>query len=411
MVGSNVLHFRYRENETKDFLLLSTFFKICGYQMVEELVEDYSFMRYDERYHYDVSILLPQVSRNGAFNYNNSRIIIRIPDGGNIDNIIDFVSTEFFRNEIINYDEYRGMKKIQEIYMKCDLCTHEYNSQYYKYDDMLAECAYFAFQKAADDIEQIYIYNSNEFGIGAEIILKFASCYCAGRVIEMGKRLKYRVKYQLSILQNVLTEILMKDYTFLSAYELKADLAGLGSDSFENVESYYNKYFVRTHFHACASNAYYKLGKYAEEQRLTNELKKYYYNAYEINYDNYRAVYKLAMYYQYIQIQYARALKHYQYIIDKFEKKFQRGFIQPMELEYLFKSYFNCGLILGDRLGDLFQARYFFEKAESIENTQLNQMKFMIDFYGPYAQSYLDKSLKRLPTHRARLKKDTMQVN
>ena len=164
----------------------------------------------------------------------------------------------------------------------------------------------------------------------------------------------------------------------------------------------YQIYRMRISQKEILSDVCYRLGKTTEELYNLRSAYAYYKKSYEIRH-NYPAQYKVAVYEEFVRRDYTKAAMFYAEMVRYFTESVQYENMQPQELEYLFKLYFRQGRLWLRRKKNMTEAKKCFVKAEHLEHITLEQMKFLVCFYGNEADEYLDLLIRRMPMNQIRI--------
>lgn len=392
----NYIYIGYKQRELKDSIYLSRFFQICGYQVhCELLLDDIFVLKEDEQF--DINIILTKdietfySDRKNTVIYNSAE-----NDKINVYNrVVKRAIQEIENKGIISNDTFSCLDSILKIYEKENLGLHEYNSEYFFFDRDIAEKESCVFNVAIKEIEDS-IENENL----EESLIRFyyAKYYLEKRRLEKLRDLNFQIKDNIKLLVERLLELQRFDKAFVSIYMLIGDVLALDLANTNTALEYYNRYFEIAQKNICTSAVYYRCGRLLESHSSSLERAfKAYYLSYDIDKNNYRSAYKLGIYYSRIDDSIEKAVNLYGAILNKLYKLKNNGYIQPIELEYLFKILFLCGRIYGGRLNSYHIARDYFAEAKNMENISWTELEFLKDMYGNEAKNYLDKIIARFP--------------
>lgn len=150
-----------------------------------------------------------------------------------------------------------------------------------------------------------------------------------------------------------------------------------------------------------ASHIYYWLGKQYEAYKANWEDSVENYNASYKRKHKYKNIYKLAVA-QRVAGAYENAIDLFKSIIDKLQEKIKLNMLDPLEIEYYFKSEAMISTIyfsdLKNYLGAIEYGEDLFRSYEQLVDTG----NYYIQFYGGKAESYRHLTKQRLDTKRVR---------
>ena len=167
----------------------------------------------------------------------------------------------------------------------------------------------------------------------------------AGGSDALKKKLLSRTYYFNTMMNPLIEKILKIDPNYYGAYSIKALNDMIDED--EKADSIVS---FRTAVSMIGDKSYssylrYRMGRYYEYiLRDSDESLKNYAKSYEVDQNNYRAIYKLAARAQ-RQEEYETAIKYLDMILSILGKKKKSCALQPIECAYLFKAYKNKGKI------------------------------------------------------------------
>lgn len=407
----------YKLKEVKPYICLSNFLRLCGIVVEEKRLESgEGFVKEQELEKCTCVFLLSEetikIESKVPFLY-----IPPCPESVKDDRSICSYTVKtalelLYERDIVDDEIHEGLLKVAEVYRKTSLRVHEYNFQQYFYDEELMKNARNAYQKAEEVLFNYYKEVAPQ-GKGKEALLvQYSRCFSAVRIVAIEKQFNMRETYDASLVKRALHSLVENDKNLVWGYWLLGQLSEI-QDQFEEAIHYY-EYCMEIYGRregGFVSDILYRIGKIYESKNEKKRAAICYEEALRCHGDNYRAEYKVIVFWEFVKKQYTAAINGYYNMIRKFEELLQDGYLQPMELEYLFKLYFRCGRLFLRRMPDMQKARAYFEKAEGLGSTAASKMKFMQVFYGEEAEKYLKKTLDRFPMYQIRINKQETEWN
>lgn len=223
---------------------------------------------------------------------------------------------------------------------------------------------------------------------------------CQNKTLEGQEReflyqeLKQSMYQSYDTINRHILRILELDSEFYGAYAIRGFVKYVDANLV--LESGYD---FMTAVNMCGNKSYasyilYRIGNYFEIYRKEpEEEKKYYQQAYDHDNHNYRAIYKLAIYYK-RRKQYKNSLKFWEELLAVLEGKKKMESLQPIECAYLYKAFYNIGLIYTD-MKEYERAVIALEEAMKFENRNKNQ-PFYNWMFGPCGEKFKQAAVKKL---------------
>lgn len=404
----------YKMREMRPYICLSQFFRLCGfvvgdgrwisdretllsesekYLFTLSLYADHEEDNTEKRI-YDISGELPSEYDNEG-NWKNEQ--------NKCNQTLSAALGRINEKGIITENEYAVLQEISKLYVENYLLTAEYNCQHYSYDNELMIKARSSYRKVEnilfEKFKQAYVDMNKE----ALPFIQFSRCYCAGRIQEIEDTFEMAPCFDFYKIVSMLNELYSTDNRFVSGFFLTGQFFERKKRWSRAIQNYGK--FIDLSQRRGVEEAYYRLGKIVEENEGLGAAEKYY-ELSETERSNYRAKYKIAVFYEFCKEDYSAAEKSYLELVEYFERILSNGEMQPQELEYLFKLYFRCGRLYLRRLDDMQRAEEYFRRAEEIGNIEIGQMGFLRSFYGPEADSYLQRTIGRFPMYQIRINRD-----
>lgn len=397
----------YRPQDVKPYICLSNFLRICGIIVGDGKVnaEKIKISTQD----FDVVINI-----NGAFEFAEpERFIIDIypyqgmesqqtDDSQICENTVLSVLEKLENQKLITASQYEVFRMIAHVYKTYELRLQEYNCQYYWHSKEIAREVYKSLISAETKLYELE-KQTHEIEMDDLVYVQYARCYIAKRACEMIRELGEESIYSSKAIIAALKSIIEKKSEFITVYFL---LGSFMENVEENIDEAFEYYylFLDKCANKCYNNeVYYRLGKLCEGRRLFNKSRIYFTKSYMSDSGSYRAKYKIAEYLEMKLKEFLKAIDLYKEIITELEYLLERGELQPIDLEYLFKVYFRCGRIFLKKFIDIEKAKYYFNKEETLAKINVSQMPFMEMFYGERAEFYLNQTKMRFPMYQIRI--------
>lgn len=304
--------------------------------------------------------------------------------------LLDLLERVFFAYE--KTWEQEALKKIADIYIEHSLLKYIYSINYfYREEKVIKE----SFRELAESYNALTIW---EQSLGKESKYSLYARIDMARILnELCNMSGWERPFDTAKLVAGTQKIIGIDNAFYNVYVLNGFLCDIDNRYRSDVQFYYQKALEMIGGKPYASYVHYRLGRYYEK-KLDDKKKalEQYVNAYEANHQHYRSIYKIALSYKAEQ-KYDEACILYQKIIDILFFKTEKNYLQPIEYEYLFKTYTNMGDIYKIYLHSFNKAAYCFEKGiEIIEKLSKEKNEFFESMYGTEKGDYRDFILKRL---------------
>lgn len=150
-----------------------------------------------------------------------------------------------------------------------------------------------------------------------------------------------------------------------------------------------------------ASHIYYWIGKQYEAYQANWEDSVKNYHASYVHRHKYKNMYKLAIAHR-VEGDYQEAVKCFTWIIDKLEEKIKLNMLDPLELEYYFKSKAMIATIYFNDLRNYLGAIQYGEHLIRIYNYLVDSDNFFNELYGAQAGSYRNLTKQRFDLRRVR---------
>lgn len=410
---------KYKVQELRPYICLSQFFTLCGFMVGDgryDLGDDdlplgskeYLFtlslseQTLPENIHstfFDISDILPEIIENEN-NWKTEQTKCKL--------LLESVLGRVNNASIISDEEYDVLLVIANLYVKNTLNVHEYNCRQYFYAKEPMKQARNAYQ----NVEKILFGKFKEAYINEKHeslpFIQFARCYCGARIQEIEDNLNIVSRFDFYKISNILEETIKSNSQFIAGYYLLGQMyerKGKWRAAYQT----YQKYLMYIEQKEILSDVCYRLGKATEELYNLSRAYEYYIKSYEIKH-NYPAKYKIAVYEEFIRKDYMNATVIYEKMIRYFTEVIQYKNMQPQELEYLFKLYFRQGRLWLMRRGNMTEAKKYFVRAEQLERITIEQMSFLVCFYGNEAEEYLDRIIRRMPMYQIRINRQEAEL-
>ena len=403
---------KYKVRELRPYICLSQFFTWCGFVVgdgryeneeddLELASEEYLFIlslskhRNSHDIHsifFEISDILPEDLANES----NREL-----EQSKYSKLLISVLKLMRDKAIISDEKCKVLLVLAELYVKNTLNIHEYNCRQYFYAKEPMQRALGAYQKVESHLfgkfKEAYINEKYEI----IPFIQYARCYCGARINGIADKLNTSSRYDFFKISRILEEIIQTNPQFSAGYYLLGQMyeqKGKWRAAYQT----YQIYRMRISQKEILSDVCYRLGKTTEELYNLRSAYAYYKKSYEIRH-NYPAQYKVAVYEEFVRRDYTKAAMFYAEMVRYFTESVQYENMQPQELEYLFKLYFRQGRLWLRRKKNMTEAKKCFVKAEHLEHITLEQMKFLVCFYGNEADEYLDLLIRRMPMNQIRI--------
>lgn len=400
----NYIYIPYHINRLKSSIYLTRFLQISGYQVFSERMDVQLFSESEEDF--DISMILsPESEYDLSEVGSKNEIILTKSELDGYEEVAQIIN-ELEDKCLIETDTSASLKFVYDVFRENQLALHEYNCDYYFFDKDVNQSAYEAYDKAVRSMDN-YLNSDVVADTDIDILrLQYAKYYLEKRKLEKLKDLDNEIKDEIEDIFGKLLELLRKDEQFVSVYMLIGDALILNLANTNTAMDYYNKYFMKAQKNRCASAVYYRCGRVLEIRSggLKRAYKAYYLSN-NIDHNNYRAAYKLALYYTIVEDDTDKVLELYGKIINTLTDLQMTGYIQPIEIEYLFKTLFICGKYYVEYLKSYSVALPYFERTEKLMNIRLADLKFLQEMYGTDAQKYFDSIIDRFPVRQVEINK------
>lgn len=393
-----------------DFSFLAEFFRLAGIYVVECIDNDEDESPYQNREDcFDVTI--DTCGSNKAFEFGPAIDFGEIKAGislnGNIRQWTQAQQVGALKNVLEQIAISLGEPLPGEVwdilaqeYVMYDLVLHSLNLQYY-------------FKKASfavENAQNIFYVVQRELEADSERLnvrdwsyqhLEYARLYCKVKV-------NAGCKFMDQVFEFPIEELAEECIKCINKYPDFSNLKVLLGLCYEH-EPIYAPMAIRALAHALeeenaycyASHIYYWLGKQYEAYKANWEDSVENYNASYKRKHKYKNIYKLAVA-QRVAGAYENAIDLFKSIIDKLQEKIKLNMLDPLEIEYYFKSEAMISTIyfsdLKNYLGAIEYGEDLFRSYEQLVDTG----NYYIQFYGGKAESYRHLTKQRLDTKRVR---------
>lgn len=403
---------KYKARELRPYICLSQFFILCGFMVGDGRCdsEDDVLPSGNEEYLFTLCLSqcpIPENMHSTFFNIHNI-----LPENIAHENnwhieqtkcklLLESALERVNNASIISDEEYDVLLMIADLYVKNTLYVHEYNCRQYFYAENPMKQARSAYQNVEKILygkfKEAYINEKHE----SVPFIQFARCYCGARIQEIEDNLNLASRFDFYKISTILEETIESNPEFIAGYYLLGQMyerKGKWRAAYQT----YQKYLMYIEQKEILSDVCYRLGKATEELYNLSRAYKYYEKSYEIKH-NYPALYKIAVYEEFVRKDYTNAAMIYEKMIRYFIEVIQYKNMQPQELEYLFKLYFRQGRLWLMRKEDMAEAKKYFVMAEELEHISTEQMRFLMCFYGNEADIYLEHIIQRMPMYQIRI--------
>lgn len=304
----------------------------------------------------------------------------------------DMLETVFFQSENILEMEKDSLCKIMNIYIDHSLLKYIYSMNYfYKVETVING----SFPELAKSYNDLTIW---EQGQGEQSKYSLYARIDMARILNELCSMSDRERpFDTAKLVAGTQKIMEWDSEYYNVYVLNGFLCDIDIRYHADVPFYYQKALDKIAGKPYASYVYYRLGRYYEKslQDMKKALEQYR-MAYEANNRHYRSIYKIALACK-EERDYEGACAWYKRIEDILYKKKEKNYLQPIEYEYLFKTFSNMGDIYKMYLSSFYRAAECFEKGiEVVENLDNGKNDFFDSMYGEDCSEYRKNTLKRL---------------
>lgn len=285
-------------------------------------------------------------------------------------------------------------------YVAADLMLHSLNLQYYyKRPSFAVENARDAFDSLAStmksSLENIAVEDQERK------YLEYAYIYSKVKVNAGCKYMEQKFKFPIE-------ELADEGMACCNNYPDFSNLKVLLGLCYEHEPAYAQqavRAFVRAleeeNEYCYASHIYYWIGKQYETRQANWEDSVENYRASYVHRHKYKNKYKLAIA-QRVDGDYEESINSFKWIIDKLEEKIKLSMLDPLELEYYFKSKAMIAIIYFNDLKNYLGAIEHGEYLIKTYNHLVDSDNFYIELYGVRAGSYRDLTKQRFDLRRVR---------
>lgn len=406
-VDQKSIVFIYDIEQTIEYLIMSCFFKLIGF-FVGGCRSD---LYHDDTY---------RCNANATVNLTSEPIdqtiqLEDIPDDNNPGHIVSTVIDRLLGEDIINTKEKELFNELLSVYNEFKLYELEYCEQFYYRMPDKAASSYEQYYNSLSKIREIQCkveYGDSPYTWHVRGVLMH-------RLIEIANNAGFSNTYNVSAFIGKLEELRNSNPNFLAI----AILIGMlrETDSNLRAEAIHDYDGVINQLKEQVSNQWesksylspvlYKIGHYFENDiknsgwmNSQKRAHEYYRNSYQSDKYNYRAIYKLAKYTEEEYKNYSSALEFYKAIEKCLQKVKEEDFLQPVEYEYLFKSYYfrrriikNHSDVFVDDIDD--NLNTIDETINDLVSDNHESNCFFVKFFGEDADvynEYLNKRLKNI---------------
>lgn len=236
-------------------------------------------------------------------------------------------------------DEIRGFKSLSEIFVKRDYAHEHYLSHLYlnqmsdKKKNSLLEFYLECFKEIYNELRK------NEDSLN----LTFAYLNCARKMNRIDMSCNRQTLFDEIKVMKMAHGLTKIDPSFTIADVLAGQIAFSRSSMWTEGEHYLNEALQRESRKKYSSFVYYSIGHFYEaEQDDLDTAEKFYNYIKEFDPENYRMNFKLG-WIRYCRSEYNEAWNYFYKVYKQMKDKKDTGWIQPLELEYLYK----CACMLG----------------------------------------------------------------
>ena len=391
----------YDINARIEFLFLAEFFRLCGVYVGEFVFDEgCGDLSNNENPEDDFDIELFVKRDNSKF---GAKCIIKsdwdreseiplhiLPKDKNIENEMkkqkDGLNAILDVMEIAEND-LRVFKAIAEVYVENGLMWHCANLQYYRICADIHEESIKIFDKAKEELAENGLVQDNRH-------IWYARLYCASKANSACYYSNYSFLYDIDDLARECHQLIEKSADFSNAWVLLGLIyehtRGNGNAAVVAFQKALNTEKTKSY----ASHIYYFMGKryeaYDREQDIAREC---YFIAYKRK-KRYRNIYKLAIM-ENKEDHFDEALKWLEEIIVCLKPKKDRGYLDPLEVEYYYKSNSLASYICCVKKECYERAIEYAKKALEIADN-LGDQQYYNDFYGEKAELYRSLSKSRM---------------
>lgn len=313
---------------------------------------------------------------------------------------------------------FQDIKVLAQCFVDYDLMRACYAIEYFGDTDQYEIYEYMSesmnrFSKAYDKL--IKVHNSE---MEESKYMLAAQCYCQRRINELytaiwnayqkenedqkrgkdrrlSKLLQATVQYQLiEEIESKAARAIAIDPSFYGIYAIRA-FAKLVDRKYK-MEAIYDmeKALTICGEHSYSSCLIYRIAKCVEKFWGDDNLKfRFYSKAYQTDRNNYRALYKIAIEYK-RKKDYKSSMKCWERILEILSQKENLYTLQPIECAYLYKTYYNIGLINLEN-GLYNEAIIYLEHAKKFGYSDKNR-QFYIWMFGGYAKHFKVAAVHKL---------------
>lgn len=249
-------------------------------------------------------------------------------------------------------DEIRGFKSLSDIFVKNDYAHEHYLSHLYlnqMFDDKKKKLSEFylgCFKEIYKELIEKHIPSLN---------LKFAYLNCARKMNRIDMSCNRQTLFDEIKVMKMAHKLSEIDSSFTIADVLAGQIAFSRSSIWSEGQLYLREALQREKRKKYSSFIYYCIGHFYEvEQKDLDRAEEFYNYIKEFDSENYRMNFKLG-WIRYHRSEYNEAWNYFYKVYKQMRAKKDTGWIQPLEMEYLYK----CTLILS--------------KSETFKNTHMGQ--------------------------------------
>ena len=395
---NNIRIFFHKYEEIK-YITLSEFFKFCGFSLVSVVIES---EEQKQMWKYDI--------RNNVIIYGNrTKISLMRENDSNWTQLLKEVDDHPEWKWILlkEYDKMgSGHMDIRDMLMKViegmslpavdRWCLFWLSSVFVTHN--MAEANYslrFLFDKRELELASIYekfytVYNETS---ASEMLRnsKYGNYFIANikrKINEIAAAMKRRKEFESESLISEI-ELFLKEYPrFRQAYILQGLVADMDADMRGYSFIYYDK--ALRYDSQYDDYVLYRMGRYYEKNRENSDIALMYYKrAYTINPGNYRALYKVAFINEW-EKKYKQSVMLYEQMCVLLEDYCHAGWAEPLQIEYLFKSYWRLARLYRIRFKQWYMARKVTDKALELSNWIATD-RFFNSFYNSAAREKKQK--------------------
>lgn len=294
------------------------------------------------------------------------------------------------------------LKALKELYVQYDLGGLKRTCNWFKekkevlqnVQDKLVDIYHDLSQKASNlvkygEISKYFIYAKNELAYWIN-----KTCFY----------LRQDLLFDTEKCIKQLDYILKIDPSFTNVYILKGFLASLDLHFKMDCKGYYHVAIDKLEGCPYADYVLWQQGRFYErELHSLEEAKKYYERAVQANHKEYRAYYKIAQIYE-NKKEHLAAIEQYTIVCNILNNKKKHNYLNEVEYEYLYKSYYLMSTIYKDYLNNEQLANEMLHERDNIYNLvrqaslQIIKNELYHQLYGKDANAYLELTYDKLST-------------